>query len=165
MDTFKNYLPLCWFKSNPLELIRSYNFLKSNLIYSFIVEFFLQANMTDDPIESFYEVSLETLITLLFVALLLYLNKTMFNFIQISSALFFCSNAAATVIIPVLIWLTITENTISYYLVGMIIFWDFTMATYIFRRVLSLNIPASAIVALIYSIVTYFGAFTLGQLI
>ncbi|MDD2722440.1 MAG: hypothetical protein PHH59_00260 [Methylovulum sp.] len=165
MDTLKNYLPLCWFKSNPLELIRSVSFFKQNLIFYFIVEFLLQANMTDDPLESFYEVSFETLLTLLFIGVMLALNKSMYAFIQISTAVLFCSNAVSFFVIPVLVWLTISENTISYYLVGLLIFWDYALTTYIIKRVLTLNIAASAVVSLFYVTFTYFGAYTLGQLV
>ncbi|ASF46695.1 hypothetical protein [Methylovulum psychrotolerans] len=165
MDTLKHYLPLCWFTLNPLELIRSVSFFKNNLIFYFIVEFFLQANMTDDPIESFYEVSFETLLTLLFIWVMLGLNRSLYGFIQVTAAVVFCSNVVSFFIIPVLVWLTISENTISYYLVGILLAWDYALTTYIFKRVLVLNIPASAVVSLIYAGFTYFGAYTLGQLV
>lgn len=165
MDTLKHYLPLCWFKLNPLELTRSVSFFKNNLIFYFIVEFFLQANMTDDPLESFYEVSFETLLTLLFIWVMLGLNRSLYGFIQVTAAVVFCSNVVSFFIIPVLVWLTISENTISYYLVGILLAWDYALTTYIFKRVLVLNIPASAVVSLIYAGFTYFGAYTLGQLV
>jgi len=164
MDTLKNYLPLCWFKSNPLELERSVNFFKQNLIFYFIVEFLLQANMTDDPFESFYEVSFETLLSLIFIGVMLALNKSLYVFIQISTAMLFCSNAVSFFIIPVLVWLTISENTLSYYLVGLLIFWDYALTTYVIKQVLILNLAASAVISLFYVTFTYFGAYTLGQL-
>lgn len=165
MDTLKHYLPLCRFKLNPLELVRSVDFFKQNLWVFFLVEFFLQANMTDDPIESFYEVSLEIVLTLLFIFILLYLNKTLYAFIQVATAMLFCSNVVAVAIVPVLIWLTMTENTFSYYVLGLLMFWNYTLGAYILRRVLSINIPASLVLAAFYFAATYYGAFTLGQLI
>ncbi len=165
MDTLKHYLPLCWFKLNPLELTRSVSFLKHNLVFYFIVEFFLQANMTDDPLESFYEVSFETLLTVLFVWILSALNRSLYGLIQVTSAILFCSNAVSILVIPVLVWLTISENTVSYYLVGLLLTWDFALTTYIFKRVLALNIPASIVISLCYAAFTYFGAYTLGQLV
>jgi len=57
VDLIKQYLPLCWFKHNPLELTRSTGFFKQNLIFYYLVEYFMQANMTVDLIVSFYEVS------------------------------------------------------------------------------------------------------------
>ncbi|PPD38815.1 MAG: hypothetical protein CTY16_19740 [Methylobacter sp.] len=165
METLKHYLPLCWFRSNPIELVRSVSFLKQNIIFYFVVEFFLQANMTDDPVESFYEVSFETLLTLLFIWVMLALNRSLYGFIQVASAILFCSNAVSFLVIPVLIWLTMSENTISYYLVGILLAWDFALTTYVIKRVLVLNVAASAVVSLCYAAFTYFGAYTLGQLI
>jgi hypothetical protein len=165
MDTLKNYLPVCWFKGNTLELKRSIEFFKHNVVFYFFVEFFLQANMTDDPVESFYEVSFETLLTVLFIWVMLALNRTLYTFVQICTAVLFCSNAASCVLIPVLVWLTISENTISYYLVGLIVIWDYAMTTYVFKQVLMLNLAASAVVSLFYAGFTYFGAYTLGQLV
>lgn len=164
MDTLKKYLPLCWFRSNPLELVRSVGFLKQNLIVYFIIEFLVQANMTDDPIESFFEVSLETLFTFLFIGLMLYLNKTLYGYVQVLAAFLFCSNAVSFFVIPVLVWLTISENTLSYYILGLLLLWDYALVTYIIKRVLSLNLLASASVSLFYVAITYAGSIALGQL-
>jgi hypothetical protein len=165
MDTLKHYLPLCWFKSEPLELTRSVIFFKYNIAFYFIVEFFLQANMTDDPLESFYEVIFETLLSVLFVGIMLFLNKSLYAFVQIATAMLFCSNVVSFFLIPVLVWLTISENAISFYLVGILLFWDYTLATYVIKRVLMLNLAASSVLSLFYALFTYFGAFALGQLL
>jgi len=165
MDIIKQYLPLCWFKLNPLDLPRSFSFLRYNLIFYFIVEFFLQANMTDDPFESFTEVAIETVLTLALIALLLSLNKILYAYVQVSCALVFCSNVVAVTVIPVLVWLTMTENSLSYYVLGFQILWEFLIASYIFMRVLAINWPASFVMALFYFVVTYYGAFGLGQLL
>jgi hypothetical protein len=165
MDTLKAYLPLCWFKLNPLELTRSVDFFKKNLIFYMVVEFFLQANMTDDPLESFYEVSFATALTLLFVGIVLSLSKSLYAFVQVSTSILFCSNAVAFFLIPVLVWLTVSDSIASYYFTGFLIAWNYALVTYIIKRVLSLNIPASAVVSLCYVIFAYFGAFTLGQLV
>ncbi|MDO9107201.1 MAG: hypothetical protein Q7U57_19840 [Methylovulum sp.] len=164
MDTLKKYLPLCWFIANPLELVRSVDFLKQNVIVYFLVEFFVQANMTDDPLESLFEVGLETLLTCLFIAAMLYFNKTLYAYVQVLSAFLFCSNAVSFIIIPVLVWLTISENTLSYYLVGLLLLWDYALVTYIIKRVMELNIFASIAVSLFYTAFTYAGAIGLGQL-
>jgi len=164
MDNLKKYLPLCWFVSNPLELVRSVDFLKQNLIVYFIIEFFVQANMTDDPIESFYEVGLELVLTFLFIAAMLYFNKTLYAYIQVLTAFLFCSNAVSFFIIPVLVWLTVSENSLSYYCLGLLLLWDYALVTYIIKRVLSLNVFASVAMSLFYVAVTYAGAIGLGQL-
>lgn len=120
--------------------------------------------MTDDPFESFAEVSYETLLTLLFIAAMLALNKTLYAFIQVTTAIIFCENIVAITIVPILVWLTVTDDLLSYYVVGVLLFWNFTLVTYIIKKVLAINAPASAVVALFYFAATYFGAFALGQL-
>ncbi len=89
----------------------------------------------------------------------------MYAYIQVSSALLFTSNVVSVVIIPVLVWLTITENTISYYLLGLALFWEFAIVAYILRLVIGINVPASMVMSLVYFGATYYGAYTLGQLI
>jgi hypothetical protein len=164
MDNLKHYLLLCQFKLNPLELVRSVSFFKQNLLFYFIIEFFLQANMTDDPFESFAEVSYETFLTLLFIAVMLALNKALYAFIQVATAILFCENVVAVAIVPVLVWLTMTEDLLSYYLLGLLLFWNFALVTYIIKKVLAINTPASAVLSLFYFASTYFGAFAMGQM-
>ncbi len=92
MDVLKQYLPLCWLRNNPLELPRSVDFFKQNLLFYFVVEYFMQANMTDDPIESFTEVSIETLLTLIFIGVMLFFNRTLYAYVQVTTAIIFCAN-------------------------------------------------------------------------
>ncbi|TRX02928.1 hypothetical protein [Candidatus Methylobacter oryzae] len=165
MDVLKQYLPLCWLKNNPLELPRSVDFFKQNLLFYFVVEYFMQANMTDDPIESFTEVSIETLLTLLFIGVMLFFNRTLYAYVQVTTAIIFCANIIALFIVPVLIWLTISEEPLSYYLLILLLLWDYTLVTYIIRQVLSINVIASLVLSLFYFVATYFGAFALGQLL
>jgi hypothetical protein len=75
MGILKHYLPLCWLKNNPLELPRSADFFKQNLLFYFVLEYFMQTNMTDDPFESFAEVSLQTALTLIFIGFMIRLRR------------------------------------------------------------------------------------------
>jgi len=165
MDVLKQYLPLCWLKNNPLELPRSVDFFKQNLLFYFIVEYFMQANMTDDPVESFAEVSIVTLLTLAFIGVMLFFNRVLYAYIQVATAIIFCANTVALFIVPVLIWLTVSEDPLSYYLLGLLLFWNYALVAHIVRQVLSINFFASLVLSLFYFTVTYFGAFALGQLL
>ena len=165
VDILRQYLPLCWFKHNPLELSRSVSFFRQNLVAYYLIEFFLQANMTDDPVESFYEVTIETVLTLLFIGLTMFFNKTLYGFVQVATAMLLCANVVAIFIIPIMIWLTVSDDLLSYYLLFALIFWDFALVTYIFKKVIEINIMASLVLALLYFTTTYLGAFGLGQLI
>ena len=165
IEILRQYLPLCWFKHNPLELTRSMSFFKQNLLFYFIVEYFMQANMTDDPFESFMEVSIETLLTLMFIGFILHLNKTLYAFIQITTAILVCANIVSLFVIPVLIWLTVSEDILSYYSLGLLFIWEFTVVAYIFRKIMAINIAASLVLSVIYFTVTYLGAFAIGQVL
>lgn len=165
VDLIKQYLPLCWFKHNPLELTRSTGFFKQNLIFYYLVEYFMQANMTDDPFESFYEVSFETLLTLLFIGILLFFNKTLYAFVQVATALILCANVVSLFIVPVIIWLTVSDDPLSYYITFSLILWDYALVTYIIKKVIDINILASMALSLLYFVTTYFGAFGLGQMV
>lgn len=165
MEILKQYLPLCWLKHNPLELTRSINFFKQNLLLYFIVEYFMQANMTDDPFESFVEVTIQTLLTLIFIGVILRLNKTLYAYIQVTTAFLVCANIVAIFVIPVLIWLTVREDLLSYYSLGVLLIWEFTVMAYIFKKILSISPVASLALSLLYFTVTYFGAFAMGQVL
>ena len=165
MDILKQYIPLCWLKNNPLELPRSVYFLKQNLLFFVVVEYFLQANMTDDPVESFVEVSLEILLTLILIGIMLFFNRTLYAYVQVTTAIIFCANIVCLFVIPVLIWLTISEVTLSYYFIVLFLFWNYVLVTYIISQVLTINFFASLALSLFYFVVTYLGAFALGQVL
>ncbi len=125
----------------------------------------MQANMTDDPVESFYEVTIETFLTLLFIGIMLFFNKTLYAYIQVTTAILVCANTVSLLIVPVAVWLTVSEDALSYYVLSLLLFWDYALVTYIIRQTLSINIPASIAISLLYFTITYFGAFALGQMI
>jgi len=158
MNLVKLYLPLCWLKLNPLDLPRSVDFFKQNLWFYFIVELFIQANMID-PSEAVFEVVIETGLTMSFVALILFLNKSTHLFVQIATAVLFCENVVAFFGVPVVIWLTVSESIFSYYLMGFLVIWDFILITYIIKSILSINLAASLTISFFYFIMTYLGAY------
>lgn len=165
MDILKQYLPLCWLRNNPLELPRSVYFFKQNLLFYFVSEYFMQANMTDDPLESFTEVSIETFLTLIFIGVMLLFNRTLYAYVQVTTAIIFCANIIGVFVVPVLIWLTVSEEPLSYYFLVLLLFWDYVVVTHIIKQVLSINFFASLVLSLFYFTATYFAAFALGQIL
>lgn len=164
METLKHYLPLCWCKANPLELTRSVSFFKYNFLFFFIVEYVVQANATDDVIESFFELSLEIGLSFLFISFMLYFNKNLHALIQVLSAVLFCANVISFLFIPTVVWLTLTEEISSYYSIGLLVLWYYVLITNIFRKALAINIAASFALAFFYFMTVYVGAFALAQL-
>lgn len=159
-NTFKTYLPLCWLKTNPVDLPKSTEFMQQNLWFYFVVELFIQANMID-PSEAFVEVVIETCLTAGFVGLILFLNKTTHLYVQILTAVLFCENIIAIFGVPVVVWLTVSESVISYYLMGSLVFWDFILITFIIKKVLSINTAASLTISFFYFLMTYVGAYSI----
>ncbi|WP_305907002.1 hypothetical protein Q9L42_018135 [Methylomarinum sp. Ch1-1] len=164
MDTLKQYLPLCWFTANPLDLPRSVRFFRLNLLFYFIVELFIQINMIE-YFEAIFEVTLETGLTLVFVGLVVLLNKSGHSFIQVSSAILFCENVVAVVVVPTMIWLTITEDELSYVTMAFLMLWDFSLVAYVYKKTLGINTAAGAVVSLFYFTCTYGFAYGITSLI
>ena len=165
IEILKQYLPLCWLKQNPLKLTRSMSFFKQNLLIYFIVEYFMQTNMTDDPFESFTEVTLQIFLTLMFISFILRINNMLYAFIEVTSSILVCANTVSFFIIPVLIWLTVNEDILSYYCLALLFIWEFIVMAYIFKKTLGINSSASLALSALYYIITYLGAFSLGQIL
>lgn len=163
-DSISEYFPLCFWRHDPLELHPSATFFKYNLIVYYFVELFMQANMID-PWEAFWEVNIETLFTLGFIALMLVLNNNFNRYLQVATAVLICENMIAVFAVPVMIWLTVTDDLLSYITFGILVFWDVTLVTYIIKKVLKINVFASLAVACIYFLFTYGGAYGLMLLI
>lgn len=165
METLKQYIELCWFRNNPLELKRSTSLFEKNLLFSYIVDYLMLANMSDDPIESIYDVTIATFLTLFFIGIMLFLNKTMYAFIQVSTAILVCANVVSLFIVPVAVWLTVSEDALSYYVLTLLLIWDYALVTYIVKKTASIDVFASMVISFFYFTATYFGSFALGQLI
>jgi hypothetical protein len=165
IEILRQFIPLCWLKHNPLELTRSTAFLKQNLLFFYIVEYFMQTNMTDDPFESFLEVSIEIALTLLFIGFILYLNRTLYAFVQTTTAVLFCTNVVSVFIIPNLVWLTLNEYLVSYYVLGLLFIWELALIAYVFRKTLAINLSASIALSAVYFIIVYMGSFSIGQML
>lgn len=165
IEILKQYLPLCWLKQNPLKLTRSMSFFKQNLLIYFIVEYFMQTNMTDDPFESFTEVTLQIFLTLIFISFILRINNMLYAFIEVTSSILVCANTVSFFIIPVLIWLTVNEDILSYYCLALLLIWEFMVMAYILKKTLAINSAASLALSALYYIITYLGAFSLGQIL
>lgn len=158
MNTFRQYLPLCWFGENPLDLPRSLPFFKQNLTFYFILELFIQVNMIEYH-EALFEVIIETVLTLTFAGIILILNKSSHSYIQVASAIIFCENVVAIFVVPVMVWLTITEHELSYLMMFLLTVWDFALVAFIVKKVLGINVAAGCVVSFFYFIVTYGGAY------
>lgn len=164
MDMVLRYFPLCWLSASPLDLPRSYPFFKINLAIYFLLEFFIQFNMSDD-IETILEVIYATLFTVLFVCVVLTINRSSHACLQVLSAILFCENVVSVVFVPIVVWVTVTEEPASYALLALFLFWDTTLIANIFRHALHINAAASMVVSVVFFISTYGAAYGLHSLL
>lgn len=164
MDTLKDYFNLCWFDANPVDLEKSTGFLKLNMVFYAVVQYFLQVNMTDDPFETFYEVLLELLFMLIFTTVVLFFDKKLSFYVQVMTAILFCSNVLSVFVIPVMVWLTVTDQPLSYYVMSILGLWFYALITQIFKTTLAINLFASSALSLLYFLLVYLLAIALGQL-
>lgn len=162
MHTIKQYWALCWLSASPLDLPRSTAFFKSNLIASLVLFFFIQFNMTDE-IESISEVILETLLNLGFIALALWLNQNIHAYIQVSTAILFCENVVAALLIPVMFWVTVAEDSLSYSVLLSGILWNWVMLGVIFKHALNITLTAGLVMSLFYLLFSFGGGFALNS--
>ncbi|WFP51799.1 hypothetical protein PL263_07155 [Methylomonas sp. EFPC3] len=164
MDIIRQYFPLCWLNVSVLNLPASPRFFKHNLIFYFSIVFFVQFNMVDD-IDSIFEVMLETLLTLAFIALVLLTNGTFGDFIRVSSAILFCENVVALFLAPILFWVTVAEDTPSYMTLSLFLLWDLIIIGRIFKDALRINNTAGLVMSLFYFLISYGGAYGLYSLL
>ncbi len=165
MEILSEYLALCWLSNDPLEIPRSASMFKKSLVIYFIVGYLLQANMIDDPLEAFVEITLQIVFMLLFIGVMLLLNKTLYVYLQVTTAFIFCANVVSGFLVPVMVWLTITEDIYSYYVLFVLLGWYYVIVAYVIKQALLINVPASLVLTLVYFAVTYWGAFAIAQLV
>lgn len=163
MNLIKQYLALCWFQVSPLDLPRSTRFFKLNLVFNFVTYAFIHFNMTDD-IESITEVFFETLLTLGFIAFTLCLQRTMYTFIQVSSAILFCENTIAFLLIPIMFWVTIVEDWLSYGILLVILLWNWAIIAGIFKKIMNINALAGMVMSLLFILFSFGGGFVINNL-
>ena len=164
MDIIGEYLALCWFDSSPLEMTRSTRFFKQNLLFHFVIVFFIQFNMTDD-IESVTEVIFEIVLSLGFIGLILWFNDSMHAYVQVGSAVIFCQNVLALFLVPIMFWATVAENWPSYTVLILVLVWNWLATAIIFKKVLTVNILAGLIVSLFYLLTSFGGGFAINSFV
>jgi hypothetical protein len=165
MEILREYLALCWLGNDALELPRSESLFRKNLVIYFVIGYLLQANMIDDPLESLYEIVIQIIFMLGFIAIMLILNKTLYVYVQVATAFILTANVVSVFAVPVMVWLTVSEDMYSYYLFFLLLTWYYAIVAYIIKCVLVINIAASMVLALFYFIATFLGAFAIGQMI
>jgi hypothetical protein len=162
MQLLKEYLLLCRFKNNPVDLQPSRSFIWKNLLFYMVVGIIVEANITD-PAEATIEIMVETLFTVLLIATLLLITKKLHLFKQLFTALIVCENFMLTlgIITEILDHAAHKTDYEDYpmYLGGALVVWFIAVAGYIMRQVFSFAMVHSILLAVFYFVFTFAGTF------
>lgn len=161
MELLKEYLSLCFFKNNPLDLHPSPQFVWKNLLFYLGIGILVEANISD-VVDGTIEIVAETIITLLLIFLLLLFTKKLNLFIQLLTALIVCENFILLmgVLTEVLdVFLQQTKYAAVPIVLGVALaIWFIAIVAYILKQMFSFKTIKSVSLATFYCVFTIVGA-------
>ncbi len=158
MSLFLQYLQLCWFKNNPVNLYPSNAFLWKCISFYLISGIIVEANISD-PADATLEVAMRAMMAPSLLAVLVFINRVKPLFNQLMIAVFICENVIVTLgigleIVDVFVQATAYENVPT--ILGVVLLlWYLAIVSYIFRKVFNYKILKSSLYSLIYFLSTY----------
>lgn len=161
MEQLKEYISLCWFKGDFDEMPESMSLFRNALIFYTVVAVFLQINAIGGFIEAFILVGFEIVLTFMFVSILLYFAKAMDQFWRVQTLYFICQDFILIFSVPLLIWVTITENAWAYYTLAIVVVWAIAVFAYINNQIINSGSFVSTMLSLAYFVTVYGGGFLL----
>jgi len=161
----KDYIQLCWFSGDPHDLPIDRKFLWINVGLYLLFGLFIQANISD-PIEAFFQVILEIVITLIFMAIIVYKKEEGFyNFERFLTAILVCENFIYVLGIPLAFWFIFAKGSATeifpIYIVAILIFWSLAIIAYLLKELYEFNWQVSISLSLLYFLLTYLGSMVL----
>lgn len=161
MSLLVNYLALCWFRNNPLELTPSKSFMWKTVVF-YLVSGMIVEGLIADPADGSLEVLLRTIMAFSSITVLLLLLKKRQHFYQLFTAIFVCENfimTLATCTEALYFWMVMThqENSeeISIGIGAVLVLWYLAIVGYILRQSFAFDLAASLVLAVGYFVVTY----------
>jgi hypothetical protein len=164
MEHLKQYISLCWFKGDLDEMPESIPLLKKALIFYVLGGVFVITNMTGF-IEAIIEVFLEVFLIFAFVAIVLFFIKDMKQYWKVLTSFFICQDFISIFALPLLIWVTVTDDSWAYYSLAAVMLWGVAIITYINNQIVSLGSFPSFLLSLTFFLGVYGGGFILMLLV
>ncbi len=165
MAEFYKYLKLCFFNVWIEDLPKSTTLLRSAIIIYLFSQFFIQANISDDPIQAFLETIVETILTYVFVMVMLLIGKKTSLFLQTYTAFIITENMLFIAVAPLLVWFDLINELLTPYftisVISILIFWCLATLSYVLRQIFVISKFASFVLAFSYLAVTYVGTYIL----
>ena len=161
MNLLINYLSLCWFKNNPIELFPSKSFMwKAVAVY--LVSGIIVESLIADPADGSLEVALRTIMAFSSIATYLVIFKKWQYFNQIYIAIFICENfimTLATATEGLYFWLVMKHyeyaEEVSIGIGVLLVGWYIAIVSYILRQAFMTKMSISVILAFSYFVLTY----------
>lgn len=161
MKLLTQYLLLCWFKNNPVDLIPSRSFMWKTVVF-YLISGIIVEGLIADPADGTLEVSLRTIMAFTSIAVFLLINKKFQSFNQLFTAIFVCENFIMTLAIAAEaldFWMVMNKEVyreeISIGLAVFLVGWYLAIVSYIFRQFFSYKMSISIIFAFSYFVLTY----------
>lgn len=161
MKLLIQYLALCWFRNNPIELIPPKPFMQKVIIFYFLSGWLVEG-LIADPAEGFLEVVLRMVMAFSTIALFLAVMKKWGYFNQLFTAIFVCENfimtlatAAEGLDVYMVMTHVVYREEIAIALATFLVIWYLTIVGYILRHFFTFPTRESIILATTYFVLTY----------
>jgi hypothetical protein len=161
MNLLINYLSLCWFKNNPIELFPSKSFMWKAVAF-YLVSGIIVESLISDPADGSLEVALRTIMAFSSIATYLVIFKKWQYFNQIYIAIFICENfimTLATLTEGLYFWLVMKHyqyaEEVSIGIGVLLVGWYIAIVSYILRQAFMTKMSISVILAFSYFVLTY----------
>jgi len=161
MNLLINYLSLCWFKNNPIELFPSKSFMWKAVAF-YLVSGIIVESLIADPADGSLEVTLRTIMAFSSIATYLIIFKKWQYFNQIYIAIFICENfimTLATATEGLYFWLVMKHyeyaEEVSIGIGVLLVGWYIAIVSYILRQAFMTKMSISVILAFSYFVLTY----------
>ena len=165
MDKFYQYLHLCFFNVWLEDLPKSVSLLRSALIIYLLSEYFIQVNIGDDPVQAFLETIVETIMTFIFVIVMLLVAKKTSLFLQTYTAFIIIENMLFLSVSPLLVWFDLINELLTPYftmtVISILVIWCLSALSFVIRQIFVISKFASLLLAFSYLSVTYVGTYSL----
>lgn len=161
MSLLIQYLSLCWFRNNPIDLHPTKSFMWKTVIFYIIIGIIVEGLIADFA-DGTLEVLLRTVMAFsTIICLLLFIGKREY-FFQLFTAIFVCENfifVLATLTEGMYFWMVMNHKELAEEIsIGAGIFlllWYLAIVSYIIRQVFEYRLGRSMIAAFSYFVLTY----------
>jgi hypothetical protein len=161
MKLLLQYLGLCFFRNNPVDLIPTKSFMWKTVAF-YLVSGCIVEGLIADPADGSLEVLLRTIMAFSTIATLLLILKKRLYFYQLFTAIFVCENFIMTLAIgaETLDYVMVMEHEvnreeISTALGVSLVVWYIAIVSYIFRQFFSYRVSECVVFAFSYFVLTY----------